>query len=192
MSVREEKKHQTRARLERAALDLFAERGFEHTTVEDVAARAGVSARTAFRYFPGKADLVFGDADADLDALRAELAAQDLSLPAFDATRAALARFSTRMDTPLTAERSRVVAANPTLLARSLEIRDRWAAAVAAELASRRGLDHPDERARLGGLLVIAILVSAVREWAQADDAPDGLLAAVDRAALRAAEILQA
>jgi TetR/AcrR family transcriptional regulator, regulator of mycofactocin system len=192
MSVREEKKHQTRARLERAALDLFAERGFENTTVEDVAALAGVSARTAFRYFPGKADLVFGDSDADLEALRGELAAQDLSLPAFDATRAALARFSARMDSPLTAERSRVVAANPTLSARSLEIRERWAVAVAAELASRRGLDHPDERARLGGLLVVAILVSAVREWAQADEAPDGLLAAVDRAALRAAEILQA
>ena len=71
MGVREDKKRETRARLERAALELFAGRGYDRTTVEDVAAMAGVSARTAFRYFPAKADLVFGDSETDLAALRA-------------------------------------------------------------------------------------------------------------------------
>ena len=192
MGVREDKKRHTRERLERAALDLFARRGYERTTVEDVAARAGVSARTAFRYFPTKADLVFGDAEVDLLELRRQLAAQDPALPAFEATRAALANFSRRIGTPINAERSRVIATSPTLGARALEGREVWAGEVAAELAKRRGLAGPDAHARLGGLLVVAILVSAVREWSGAGGHPHRLATAVDLMASAAAEILKA
>lgn len=191
MGVREDKKRETRARLERAALDLFAGRGYDRTTVEDVAAMAGVSARTAFRYFPAKADLVFGDAQADLAALRAQLASQDRSLPALEATRMALVEFSQRIGTPMNAERMRVIEANSTLAARGLQVRQVWAEAIAAELAARRGLRAPEERDRLGGLLVIAILVSAFREWSLAAARPAGLREAVDRMASWAAEMLQ-
>lgn len=156
-----------------------------------MAARAGVSTRTAFRYFPAKADLVFGDAATDLAALRTHLAGQDRSLPAFEATRAALAEFSLRIGTPMTAERSRVVASSPTLTARALEVRELWAEAIAEELAVRRGMRSPDERARLGGLLVVSILVSAIREWSQTEPHPQGLRLAVDRAARWAVEIVQ-
>lgn len=191
MGVRDDKKRETRARLERAALDLFARRGYERTTVQDVASRAGVSARTAFRYFPAKADLVFGDAGQDLEALRGHLAAQDSALPAFEATRAALVDFSERIGTPINAERMRVIEANPTLMARGLAVRALWADAIAVELAARRGLGTPDERARLGGLLVISILVSAVREWAEPQSGSHSLREAVDRAASWAAEMLR-
>ena len=191
MGVREDKKRQTRARLERAALDLFADRGYDRTTVEEVASTAGVSARTAFRYFPAKADLVFGDSEADLAVLRAQLAAQDRSLPAFEAARLALVDFSQRIGTPTNAERSRVIDANSALAARSLQLRQIWADAIAEELAVRRGVPAPKERDRLGGLLVVAILVSAFREWASSTSAPDGLREAVDRTASWAAEMLQ-
>jgi TetR/AcrR family transcriptional regulator, regulator of mycofactocin system len=191
MGVREDKKRETRARLERAALELFADRGYDRTTVEDVAATAGVSARTAFRYFPAKADLVFGDSEADLAALRAQLAAQDRSLLAFEASRMALVEFSQRIGTPTHAERARVIEANPALAARSLQLRQVWAEAIAAELAARRGLPAPDERDRLGGLLVIAILLSAFREWSGGGARPAGLHEVVDRTASWAAEMLQ-
>jgi AcrR family transcriptional regulator len=191
IGVREDKKRETRARLERAALDLFARRGYDRTTVEDVAAEAGVSARTAFRYFPAKADLVFGDAESDLTDLRTQLAAQDRSLPALEAIRIALVEFSQRIGTPVNAERSRVIAANPTLAARGLQVREVWAAAIGDELAARRGRPAADERDRLGGLLVVAILVSAVREWSLADDRSAGLRQVVDRTAGWAAEMLQ-
>lgn len=191
MGLREEKKRETRARLERAALDLFARRGYDQTTVGQVAARAGVSARTAFRYFPAKADLVFGDATADLAALRAQLAAQDQRLPALEATRIALSEFSQRIGTPVNAERMQVIEANSTLVARGLAERALWAEAIAMELAARRGLEAPDERARLGGLLVISILVSALREWGTRGAQPQGLGEAVDRTASWAAEMLQ-
>ena len=51
----------TRARMERAALDLFTLRGFENVTIDEVADAAGISRRTFFRYFATKADAVWGD-----------------------------------------------------------------------------------------------------------------------------------
>jgi TetR/AcrR family transcriptional regulator, regulator of mycofactocin system len=190
MGVREDKKRDTRARLERAALDLFARQGYDRTTVDDIASNAGVSARTAFRYFPAKADLVFSDSGQDLEALRGHLAAQDRALPAFDATRAALVEFSERIGTPVNAERMRVIEANPALMGRVLAERALWADAIAVELAARRGLRTPDEQARLGGLLVISILVAATRDWAGPQSRSKNLREAVDRAASWAAEML--
>lgn len=61
MDWRERKKAQTRQRLQEQALRLFVERGYEATTVEQIAAAAGVSHMTFFRYFPTKEDAVLSD-----------------------------------------------------------------------------------------------------------------------------------
>ena len=190
MGVREDKKRETRARLERVALELFARRGYDETTVDDVAGAAGVSARTVFRYFPIKADLVFGDAEVDLEELRRLLAEQDGSLPPFEAARLALGEFSARIGTPANADRVRVIATSPTLGARSLEIRERWAEAIAEALAARRGLAEPDHDARLAALLVTAVFVSAIREWSRDGGEPEALRGAIGRSAARATDIL--
>ena len=50
----------TRERLEKAALEMFRERGFDATSAADVAAKVGVTERTFFRYFPDKRDVLFG------------------------------------------------------------------------------------------------------------------------------------
>jgi AcrR family transcriptional regulator len=63
-----------KARLTGAAFALFAERGYEHTTVEDIAERAGVGRTTFFRTFRSKEEVVFPDHEAVLDAIRARLA----------------------------------------------------------------------------------------------------------------------
>lgn len=62
-------------RLSAAAFALFEERGFEETTVDDIAARAGVGRTTFFRSFRSKEDVIFPDHDALLDQVRARLAA---------------------------------------------------------------------------------------------------------------------
>ena len=77
MSLRARKKADTRARVMAAALRLFGERGFERTTVEEIAAAADVAPRTFFRYFPAKVDVLFADHDALLAALHATLASHD-------------------------------------------------------------------------------------------------------------------
>jgi len=71
--LRERRRRDTEAEVERSALALFAERGFDRVTMDDVAAAAGISTRTLFRYFPAKVDLVLGRLRRIDDALRPAL-----------------------------------------------------------------------------------------------------------------------
>jgi AcrR family transcriptional regulator len=86
-SLRERKKVATRRSLQRAALDLVAERGFANVTVEDIAAAADVSPRTFFNYFPSKeAALSGGDPDW-IPELRERITREAPGEPALEALR---------------------------------------------------------------------------------------------------------
>src|ERR1700690_2354359 len=75
-SLRERKKLAPRRSLRRVALDLVAERGFAHVTVEDIAEAADVSPRTFFNYFPSKEAALFGADPGRTEALRRGLIQQ--------------------------------------------------------------------------------------------------------------------
>jgi AcrR family transcriptional regulator len=72
--LRQRKKQRTRDAIARAALELFAERGYQETTLADIAEAADVSTRTIFAYFPSKEDILFCDYAAMRDALARALA----------------------------------------------------------------------------------------------------------------------
>lgn len=81
----------SRAILEESAFELFSERGYAGTTVDDIAQRAGVSRNTFFNYFGAKSDVFWSDIDERLALLPGLLAATDPALPAFRAIGEALA-----------------------------------------------------------------------------------------------------
>src|ERR1017187_2220120 len=87
VSLRERKKLATRRSLRRHALDLVAQRGFAHVTVEDIAEAADVSPRTFFNYFPSKEAALFGAYPERLAALREGVLHRAPGEPALDALR---------------------------------------------------------------------------------------------------------
>ncbi len=90
-SLRERKKLATRRSLRRRALDLVAERGFSHVTVEDIAEAAEVSTRTFFNYFPSKEAALFGSDPERDTALRERIAHEAPGEPILDVLRAVMA-----------------------------------------------------------------------------------------------------
>lgn len=73
LGLRERKKLRTRRTIAMAAMRLFAERGYEETTIADIAKAADVSPRTFFSYFPSKEDVVFAELDERLAQIRDQL-----------------------------------------------------------------------------------------------------------------------
>src|SRR3954452_9444111 len=80
--------------IERVAMRLFTERGFDGTTVEDIAAAAGIGRRTFFRYFGSKNDVVWGRFAEGLAQLREDLAAAPAEQPLADVLREAIVAFN--------------------------------------------------------------------------------------------------
>ncbi|MFI5912279.1 TetR/AcrR family transcriptional regulator [Dactylosporangium sp. NPDC051541] len=119
MGLREEKKRQTRAALIAAAATLFAERGYEATTVADIAAGANVSTRTFFSYFRAKEDVLFAGTDERLAALAAAFADVSAATPLEALRRIAAQVMSASSDLP-GPDRLAILLARPELQAQAM------------------------------------------------------------------------
>jgi AcrR family transcriptional regulator len=101
-SLRERKKRETRRRLRRVALGLFAERGYSNVTAEEIAEAAEVSTRTFFNYFPSK-EAVLLSADPDrLQAVRESVMAAPAGTPAVEVLHAAMTAWAQEVVAQLT------------------------------------------------------------------------------------------
>src|SRR5271169_5839058 len=111
-----------RGRLEQAAMDLYRERGFDQTTVEEIAARAGLTERTFFRYFADKREVLFWGAGALQELLVNAVADAPESASPIDAVAAALGAAGALLQTRREGARQRqlVIAANAELREREL------------------------------------------------------------------------
>ena len=160
--LRERHRRRTAAQLEEVALRLFGERGFDATTVDDIAAAAEVSRRTFFRYYASKEDVLLSDHPRQLAQLRAALSARPTSEPILTALREALMSMSgtyeENRDRLLL--RARVMRGTPSLQARSLVLQREWEQAVADMVADRLGVDAKGD---LRPAVVAATTLGALR-----------------------------
>jgi AcrR family transcriptional regulator len=133
-----------RGRLQQAALILYGERGFDKTTVAEIAEHAGLTKRTFFRYFADKREVLFWGAKALEELFVTEVGAAPRSAAPFDAVAAALdaaaAMFEERRE--FAARRQQIIAANPELQEREL-IKLASLAGAVAEALRRRGVHDP-------------------------------------------------
>jgi AcrR family transcriptional regulator len=153
-----------RGRLEQAALTLYGERGFDATTVAEIAERAGLTKRTFFRYFADKREVLFWGSEALEELFVTEVGAAPESAAPLDAVAAALdaaaAMFEQRRE--LAARRQQIIAANPELQEREL-IKLASLAGAVAEALRRRGVDDP--AAILTAEAGIAVFRVAFERW---------------------------
>ena len=121
--LREQKKQKTQAALQRAALELVAAHGFDRVTIDDIAATAGVSRTTFYRYLSTKEDALLGNRAEKLEHLRNALAAQPDDLAPLDAVRAAVSEVAQRYqhDRRQMLALAKITRVTPSVAARSLE-----------------------------------------------------------------------
>jgi len=122
---------------------MFADRGFDETTVDDIAEELGVSRRTLFRYFASKNDMAWGDFDWVLARLRQCLDATDPDEPLHDALRSAVIESNRYEDEqlPELRIRMRLITGVPALQAHSALRYAEWRAVIADFVARRLGCE---------------------------------------------------
>src|SRR5579871_85169 len=151
-------------RLAQAAMQLYGERGFDRTTVADIAARAGLTERTFFRYFADKREVLFSGGKMLQDFVVERVARAPAATPPLDAVAGALAEttelFEPRRD--FARQRQALIGAHPDLHEREL-IKLAALAAAVAEALRRRGVAAP--AAGLAAEAGIAIFKSAFEAW---------------------------
>jgi mycofactocin system transcriptional regulator len=157
----------TRARIERAALDLFTHRGFEGVTIDEVSEAAGISRRTYFRYFATKADAVWGDFSehvARLSGLLHDPSGHSPVLTSICAAYVEVNDYSTA-DLPLLRQRMQLILTEPALLAHS-QVRYADIDRVVAEyVASRTGTEPGELLPRLVATSSRAAATTAFEAW---------------------------
>lgn len=177
---REEKKARTRRRITDHALRLFAEQGYDATTVEQIAAAAGVSHTTFFRYFPTKEDVVLRDeCDPMIERLIRE---QPTDLPPVVRIQRAIVAGTKQIyaaDRDALLERLRLQLSAPALRARVWE-NFATSQRLFAHAVTPEG-EEPDLRTRLLASACLAVISTALITWAE-NDGVDDLPAMLDEA----------
>ncbi|MFF1698187.1 TetR family transcriptional regulator [Streptomyces sp. NPDC058257] len=161
------KKTPMREVLAKAAFQLFLERGFEQTTVDDIVARAGVGRRSFFRYFPSKEDAVFPDHESCLADMTAFLDAADGHDPVdavCDAARIVLRMYATNPE--FSVQRYRLTQEVPGLRTYELSVVRRYERTMAGYLRRRYAQDADGSlRAEVVAAAVVAAHNNALRSW---------------------------
>ena len=156
--LRERKRQQTRERLTRAAMALFLERGFEATTLDDIAAAADISRRSFFHYFASKEDVVFAWHEETTAALIAAVEARPAKESMLTAAENAISAMVRQLEPGEAIAMARLKRDNPALQARDQVKYEKLERALAVALEKRAG--KPE---KLQARLVAMIATGAMR-----------------------------
>lgn len=166
--LRERKKARTRTQIIEAATRLFLAKGFDETTVDEIAGAAEVSRSTFFRYFPAKELTVFPHNQARVDQFRVEFLQRIPGESAFGALcRAVLAMAklfqAAREDQLVQAE---IVRTSPFLVGRRFQIEEAWEHALAEGIRDRLGDDATvDHQARMVAAALLGMVRTLLAGW---------------------------
>jgi TetR/AcrR family transcriptional regulator, regulator of mycofactocin system len=166
-------KSTSRRELQLIALRLFTDQGFENTTIEQIAAEAGVSERTFFRYFGSKASVLWTEFETEVDTIRAALAEVPNDVPMMEAIRAAVvsANHYRAEDVPEMRMRMNLIATVPALSASAAEHYDSWERAVSEFAGWRLGQPADSLYPLAIGRATLAVCRAAYDRWsARADN----------------------
>jgi AcrR family transcriptional regulator len=167
--LRERKKRRTRETIVEAAFELFAERGFDGTTIAEIAEAAEIAPRTFFSYFPSKDDVVFHDFEANHATVASWLHDREPGTNAIDALRAGIASDAGEVDPAHLRDkrlRKRLIRENESLTAHSQHLRGKFAELLAGAVAEDLGDAPGDLRPRL-------VAAAATAAIGVIDDLPD-------------------
>lgn len=171
------------------ALDLFATRGFDATTVDDIAAAVGVGRRTFFRYFDSKNDIVWGDFDSVMERLRTALAGRGADVPLMEALRHGVVESNRYPPEQLPGLRIRMtlITDTPALEAHSALRYAAWRAVVAEFAAARLAADPADLMPQVISQVALGTAMASFGRWVAH---PEEDLEALLEEAFRALEVL--
>jgi AcrR family transcriptional regulator len=180
--LRERKRTRTRLMIQSEALRLFAEKGYDETTVEEIAFAAAISPRTFFRYFPSKEDVVLWDEydPLTLDLLAARPDEEPPAQTLVAIMREALAGLQ-RRDPEGLLVKVRLLTSVPELRARLMEQQATGAQLLAAQQAERRGQAVDEIALRVVATALGGAAMVALDLW-QTEDGKTDLVGLVDRA----------
>lgn len=155
------------AQIEAVAFRLFAERGFEETTVDDIADAVGVGRRTLFRYFPSKFDIPWGQFDESLAYFRATLTAMPSDLPLWESVHRGVVLFNSFDPEAIAQHRERIalILQTPSLQAHAVLMYEQWRTVIAEYVAERRGIESTDALPVTVGHVSLALAISSYEQW---------------------------
>jgi AcrR family transcriptional regulator len=155
MGLRESKKLRTRQEIADRAMQFFAQRGFDHVTVAEVAAAAGVSEKTVYNYFPTKEDLFFDEVPAREAALVAAIRERREGESILAALRGLQVSECPRMCSPGFATFARIIEGSRALQAKELEVMARFANVLSEAIQTELAVDERDARIAAGLLVSV-------------------------------------
>jgi AcrR family transcriptional regulator len=155
MGLRESKKLRTRQEIADRAMQFFAQRGFDHVTVAEVAAAAGVSEKTVYNYFPTKEDLFFDEVPARESALVAAIRERREGESILAALRGLQVSECPRMCSPGFATFARIIEGSRALQAKELEVMARFANVLSEAIQTELAVDERDARIAAGLLVSV-------------------------------------